>query len=93
MASSFSYGLRVLLGRLRVPGDRTCPYCRSANTERTGRKHIILQLRTCYDCGLRYRYPKDDPRLAESFYQNGYVEETVTELPTDSELVLSLIHI
>jgi SAM-dependent methyltransferase len=90
MPSTLSYALRVLAGRLRVPADRTCPYCRSSGTRVVGSKHLILQLRVCGECGLKYRFPKDTPYYAESFYQNRYTEATVTDLPS-RELLAELI--
>ncbi|MEW6731311.1 MAG: class I SAM-dependent methyltransferase [Acidobacteriota bacterium] len=87
MAATISYALKVLAGRLRLPADNTCPYCHSSNTESVGKKHLIMQLRICRECSLKYRYPKDDPNQAESFYQHDYKEATVTDLPTPVQLV------
>lgn len=86
MASTLSYGWRVFRDRLRFPPDRRCPYCASGHTVPVGRKHLILQLRECENCGLKYRYPKDAPVAAWHYYQRSYQEPTVTDLPSLAEL-------
>lgn len=86
MARSISYALRVLAGRFISFRDRACPYCESTKTHAVGLKHIILQLRICEECGLRYRFPKDNPYRAVSFYQDAYREPTVTDLPALEEV-------
>lgn len=47
---------------------------------------MILQLRVCGNCGLKYRFPKDDPSYAEFFYESRYWEPTVTDLPSPEEM-------
>lgn len=73
--------------RKRLHGQpRTCPYCRCANTRMLARKQWLLELRECQECGLMFRYPKDD--LIENFdyYQQQYQQATVTDLPSEAEL-------
>src|SRR5437867_4993383 len=86
MASTLSFALRVLKGRIIDFRDRTCPYCQSSETQAVGRKHIILQLRVCRKCGLKYRFPKDNPSYSESYYESDYVEPSVTGLPSQDHL-------
>lgn len=63
-----------------------CPYCGRHSTSLVQRKHMILQLRECGRCKLRFRYPKDDSAENNNFYQDGYRERTVTDLPAASEM-------
>jgi SAM-dependent methyltransferase len=85
VAKTLSYTKRVLAGYLRVPWDLRCPYCGSRSLG-AGHKHVLLWLRTCLECGLKFRFPKDDPVSAKVFYERGYVEPTATDLPTEKEL-------
>lgn len=61
-----------------------CPYCENSDTRLIERKHIILQLRRCRRCHLRFRFPKDDIAQNENFYQESYQQSTVTDLPPES---------
>ena len=91
MASSISYAMRVLGWRIAYFWDRACPYCGSIKTQAVGRKHMILQLRVCTECGLKYRFPKDRESAAQSFYDNGYHEPSVTDLPSKEDLQTLLV--
>ena len=86
MASTFSFALRVLKGRLLNFLDRVCPYCQSSKTVAVGRKYLILQLRKCCACGLKYRFPKDEQSYCESYYQKDYMEPSVTDYPLPDQL-------
>ena len=86
MARTLAFALRVLSGRVLNWQDHACPYCQSIETRAVGKKHLILQLRECRLCGLKYRFPKDDPSYAESYYQRGYAEPTVTDIPSPDQL-------
>jgi hypothetical protein len=76
---------RVLRDRLRQQ-EKSCPYCRTTTSETIGRKHLVVELRRCTNCGLMYRWPKDSVNFNHSFYQRDYREQTVTELPDGSAL-------
>jgi SAM-dependent methyltransferase len=79
-----SFLARVLLN---YGTDKHCPYCNSKNTQRAGRKHLVLELRRCTVCGLRFRWPKQTPEFSEKYYQRTYKEGTyTTELPDKETL-------
>jgi DNA-directed RNA polymerase subunit RPC12/RpoP len=66
--------------------DKNCPYCDSKRTQLAGRKHFVLQLLRCTDCGLRFRWPKQTPEFSEKYYQRTYKEGTyTTELPEQGD--------
>jgi SAM-dependent methyltransferase len=82
--SRLSFATRVLLNQ---GSDKSCPFCGSPDTRLTARKQMILQLRTCTVCGLRFRWPKETPSFSEKFYQASYQETGfTTELPSPAEL-------
>lgn len=56
------------------------------NTLLIGRKHLILQLRKCSDCALQFRFPKDEASENFEFYQEGYQQDNVTDLPLEAEM-------
>jgi 2-polyprenyl-3-methyl-5-hydroxy-6-metoxy-1,4-benzoquinol methylase len=58
--------------------DQSCPYCSCPNTKLIERKFLVLHLRRCPECGLRFRWPKEDAHFLAKFYQNKY-EETIPE--------------
>lgn len=65
----------------------TCPSCGGAPLSgRLDRRFGVLSLRRCSQCRLLYRTPTDTPIQSTSFYQDNYVEETVTELPDLAQL-------
>ncbi|MBU4190008.1 MAG: class I SAM-dependent methyltransferase [Candidatus Thermoplasmatota archaeon] len=74
------------LKRFLAGQDTTCPHCRSHNTKLIDTKYIILQLMRCIDCGLMFRYPKDDVQTNIEFYQKSYCEGSVSETPSDKAL-------
>src|SRR6185295_4755100 len=86
MASSISYAARVAVSWIAYFWDRACPYCENTNTRAVGRKHMILQLRACGECGLKYRFPKDYELRSRTFYESNYNEPSVTNLPSKEEL-------
>jgi len=72
---------------MQYGSEKSCPFCQSAHTELSARKHLILHLRKCLDCGLRYRWPKETPGFSEKFYQDDYQEVSfTTELPDSATL-------
>lgn len=65
------YGLRVILKRALGAGA-LCPYCGSDAGRRIGSKYRIVWLLRCEQCGLMYRFPKDDVKESEEYYQSEY---------------------
>lgn len=63
-----------------------CPYCRSKVSFPILRRWLVLELRRCGDCGLMYRYPKDDEESSTRYYQSEYRSPFTTELPSEQEL-------
>jgi 2-polyprenyl-3-methyl-5-hydroxy-6-metoxy-1,4-benzoquinol methylase len=45
-----------------------------------------MQVRRCEKCALLFRYPKDDQQENKSFYQRKYRQDTVTDLPRESDI-------
>lgn len=77
---------RVLRARL-VRQDKACPYCGTPATTLLARKHFLLHLRKCPDCGLLFRWPKDTADVNAAFYQRAYVESGLTtDLPDGAQL-------
>lgn len=70
---------------LRQP--RTCPYCGSSRTTALGRRLLALTLMRCEECHLKFRYPKQDERWSEWFYQR--TDTSGDELP-DVQVVRNL---
>lgn len=77
--------VRNTLRRYLEGQPRSCPYCGLAS-ERVGRKKLLLELRRCRDCGLMYRYPKDEVSDSAEFYQAEYAEGMTTDLPDAENL-------
>ena len=85
MHEKIDFALKML--RKRLQGQSTaCPYCTSERTTRLQRKQILLELRECQECKLRFRYPKDDVVDNFDYYQESYQQHTVTDLPSEAEL-------
>ena len=85
MHEKIDFALKMIRKRLlRQP--TTCPYCKSGKTILLQRKQILLELRECQECRLRFRYPKDDVIENFDYYQDDYQQQTVTDLPSDAEL-------
>ena len=79
-----NFAFRVLLN---YASDKNCPFCESKRTELTQRKRVILHLRTCQGCGLRFRWPKETAGFAEKFYQHAYQESGyTTDIPDPATL-------
>jgi SAM-dependent methyltransferase len=76
------------LGRvlLNYGTDKRCPYCNSQKTQLESRKYVVLQLRRCTDCGLRFRWPKQTLEFSENYYQRTYKQGLTTELPDKETL-------
>lgn len=78
------FALRIMRN---YASDKNCPFCESDQTELTQRKHLLLHLRSCRHCGLRFRWPKEIPEFNEKFYQNSYKESGyTTDLPDSATL-------
>tara|TARA_B100000315_G_scaffold258560_1_gene311185 strand:+ start:1915 stop:2811 length:897 start_codon:yes stop_codon:yes gene_type:complete len=74
------------LTRLVTAQPRDCPYCGARETQLLARKKLLLELRRCPDCLLKFRYPKEDARSNLEFYQEEYSEGMTTEMPSDAEI-------
>jgi SAM-dependent methyltransferase len=82
--SQLKFAARVLFN---YSSDKMCPFCGSKDTELAQRKRVLLQLRSCRDCGLRFRWPKETPGFSEKYYQQAYQEvDFTTDLPDDATL-------
>ncbi len=67
--------------------DKECPHCGSVNTSLVGTKYLLMQLRTCSDCKLFFRWPKDNVEENYRFYNKQYRETGITvDLPSSVEL-------
>lgn len=66
--------------------ETSCPACQSADTERVVRKALVTTLYECNGCGLRFRFPKDNLKRSEDFYQTDYQEAVTTDCPSPAEL-------
>lgn len=84
VARQAGFLIRVLSQRV-ARQDADCPYCSNSDTNIVDRKHFVLQLRRCARCRLMFRWPKDTPDWNLAFYQNGYREGLVTDLPDERE--------
>lgn len=59
-----------------------CPYCGYSQTKCLGKKHLVLELRKCPACQLNYRWPLENTRFSQKYYQKKYKEAGyTTELP------------
>lgn len=79
-SSHVKFGFKAL-GYILSGQPKTCPYCGSKNATVMGREKLLIQLRECGDCGLRFRYPKDEPEAAREYYESTYEGGHVTDLP------------
>lgn len=91
MAKSVSYLSRVIKGYAKLPLDFSCPYC-AGQSRQAGHKHLLLRLRVCQSCGLKFRFPKDESAKARDYYERYYVEKTVTDFPSLDELETMVTH-
>jgi len=76
----------TMVARMARRQSRDCPFCDSAATRLVGREKILLQMRECQHCHLRYRWPKDEPAPALAYYEGGYEGGHVTDLPDAATL-------
>jgi SAM-dependent methyltransferase len=66
---------------------KVCPACGSTGSWIVRRKYGVTALRECRSCALRFRTPKDDPGVPETFYADEvYKQGFTTDLPSDAEL-------
>jgi SAM-dependent methyltransferase len=64
-----------------------CPYCKeTGRLKRIARKKLVLDVLQCEQCLLMFRWPMETPEEFHSFYQQGYSEGAITELPRPDEL-------
>lgn len=80
--SFFSY----LLKSYALNQPDTCPYCGSKKNKVIGTRRMIIQLKKCNDCGLMFRYPKEDPSYNQTYYQKKYTEGITTQVPDHATL-------
>src|SRR5271156_2806827 len=75
-----------IVGQRLARQDTNCPYCGHSGTSVIGKKRIVLQLRRCSDCGLKYRWPKDTVGFKRRFYKRQYREGITTSIPNKEKL-------
>jgi len=80
VSKSVGYAASIIRARARR-ADARCPYCGCTRPVKVGYKHMLLTLFECPGCGLKYRFPKDDPATAVEFYEHDYRERSVTDVP------------
>ena len=78
--------LGKLLAKQAMLQNSACPYCNSKQTVCLQRKRLLIQLRSCKQCYLMFRYPKDDGNENKRFYQRQYQQPTVTDLPKKEDI-------
>jgi 2-polyprenyl-3-methyl-5-hydroxy-6-metoxy-1,4-benzoquinol methylase len=68
--------------------SKSCPFCGSKKNEVIDTKYVFTKLLRCSDCQLQFRFPKDDPKFLEKFYQTEYSIDTllITKQPSDEEV-------
>ena len=67
--------------------DKACPFCSSLETSELMNKFLLIKLFRCNNCGLMFRYPKDEMR--SPYYRDAryYEEPKISNaLPTAAEL-------
>lgn len=65
--------------------DRICPFCNNSETRELMSKLFFVKLFRCNNCGLMFRYPKDE--IQSRYYRDScYSEEPLITLPTVAEL-------
>lgn len=87
-APNIRFGLWCL-GKIATAQPKTCPFCDGRDTVALGREKLLLQMRECRDCGLRFRYPKDTPTSAVAYYEGDYEageKGDKTSTPSPAEL-------
>ncbi len=75
----------MLLQRLWLQ-RKTCPNCGSTDTEFVQRKKLVMELRRCRLCKLKFRYPKDSVTRNKSFYQLSYSDGPQAHVPATNEI-------
>lgn len=83
---NLKYLTKVAKAYLSVPIDETCPFCHHNEANILGRKYVLVQLRKCLNCGLMFRFPKEQTEENLRFYQSDYKEGLTTDLPNELEL-------
>lgn len=63
-----------------------CPYCGCRSTALLERKRLVLQLRECQRCKLKFRFPKDSFAENKRMYRSGYRLSGRLDLPSASEV-------
>ncbi len=67
--------------------QKSCPYCRSRDSDTVGRKHLAVKIRCCRGCGLCFTDPLYRSSLFGSLYDSTYdAEGSTTALPSPTEL-------
>lgn len=66
--------------------DRSCPYCGNAATQRWGKSAMLLELRQCPSCRLRFTWPRSGDRFNRFFYNWIYDEKGATDMPEPDRL-------
>jgi 2-polyprenyl-3-methyl-5-hydroxy-6-metoxy-1,4-benzoquinol methylase len=90
--ANLKYLTKVATAYLSMSMDETCPFCHHTQAKVLGHKYFLVQLRKCQNCGLMFRFPKEQPEENLKFYQSDYKEGLTTDLPNDLELKQLLEH-
>ncbi|MBD2292373.1 methyltransferase domain-containing protein [Anabaena sphaerica FACHB-251] len=84
--ATLKYLTKVTKAYLSFPIDDSCPFCHHTQAKVLGRKYLLVQLRKCDQCGLMFRFPKEQPEENLRFYQSDYKEGLTTDLPDELSL-------
>ena len=69
--------------------DQRCPACK-AETRLVRKKFLVVSLRECPSCGLRFRTPKDDASVTQ-YYETSYARDYPEHHPPPPELLAELM--
>lgn len=72
MKGKFKYLYNSLLNQNT---DKSCPCCSSKDYKVIDSKYIVTKLFECQNCGMFYRFPKDNQKQNYLFYQNDYKQD------------------
>jgi SAM-dependent methyltransferase len=73
------------LAQAAFPSRQLCANC-GGRGDIVARKYLVTALRRCRSCSLLYRAPTDRQQDAEEFYDDGYRQGMVTDLPSPERL-------
>ena len=80
--SKLGFALKSFCKSILQPSD--CPYCGCHPTTFIQRKRLVLQLRECGQCRLKFRFPKDTSAENKRVFQSRYWLSGNTDFPSES---------